>query len=234
PAFFAEIYPRLQELRARTGHPHWIIVDETHHMLPTDWDAAPLTISQGTYGVLQIMVEPSHSSPAMLSIANVVLAVGETPDEIIRQFCQATGQPAPNIDPVKLEKGEALLYLPQSHTPPVWFRSLLPTGRRRRHHRKYAEGEMPPENSFYFRGPEEKLNLRAQNLMVFMQLAEGVDDETWLHHLKRGDYSDWFRKVIHDDELAEETVQVEQQTLSALESRRHILNAIERRYTAPA
>ncbi len=234
PAFFAELYPRLQELRAKTGHPHWIIVDETHHMLPSNWQPAPLTISQETYGVMQIMVEPNHSSPAMLSIANVVLAIGKTPDEIIKQFCQATGQPTPPIDPVKLEKGEALLYLPQSQQTPVWFRSLPPTGPRRRHHRKYAEGEMPPENSFYFRGPEEKLNLRAQNLMAFMQLAEGVDDETWLHHLKRGDYSDWFRKVIRDKELAEETAQVEPQAFSARESRRHILNAIERRYTAPA
>lgn len=238
PAFFAELYPRLQELRAGTGHPHWIVVDETHHMLPSDWHPASLTISQETYGVMQIMVEPNHSSPAMLSIADVVIAIGQTPDEIIRQFCQATGRllpnPSPNIDPVNLEKGEALLYLPQSQKPPVWFRSLPPTGRRRRHHRKYAEGEMPPENSFYFRGPEEKLNLRAQNLMVFMQLAEGVDDETWLHHLKRGDYSDWFRQVIHDEELAEETAQIEQQNPPAQDSRRHVLNAIERRYTAPA
>lgn len=29
-----------------------------------------------------------------------------------------------------------------------------------------------PEQSFYFRGPESKLNLRAQNLRTFLQLAE--------------------------------------------------------------
>ena len=34
PAFFNRLLPRLQELRARTGHPHWIVVDETHHLLP--------------------------------------------------------------------------------------------------------------------------------------------------------------------------------------------------------
>ena len=34
PAFFHRLLPRLQELRARTGHPHWIVVDETHHLLP--------------------------------------------------------------------------------------------------------------------------------------------------------------------------------------------------------
>ena len=56
PAFFAELYPRLQELRAHAGHPHWIIVDETHHMMPSDWNAASLTLSQDTYGVMLIRV----------------------------------------------------------------------------------------------------------------------------------------------------------------------------------
>ena len=43
--------------------------------------------------------------------------------------------------------------------------------------------------SFYFRGPENALNLRAQNLMIFLQMAAGVDEATWLHHLHAGDYS---------------------------------------------
>ena len=43
--------------------------------------------------------------------------------------------------------------------------------------RKYAEGDLPPDRSFYFRGPEGKLNLRAQNLILFLQLADGVDDD---------------------------------------------------------
>ena len=55
---------------------------------------------------------------------------------------------------------------------------------------------------------QKKLNLRAQNLMVFIQLAEGVDDATWLHHLHQGDYAHWFRTVIKDTDLAEETVEI--------------------------
>ena len=37
PAFFDELLPRLLELRARTGRPHWIVVDEAHHLLPASW-----------------------------------------------------------------------------------------------------------------------------------------------------------------------------------------------------
>ena len=74
---------------------------------------------------------------------------------------------------------------------------------RRRHTRKYAEGELPPERSFFFRGADKKLNLRARNLIQFLQLAEGVDDDTWMHHLREGDYSEWMRDAIKDTELAE-------------------------------
>jgi hypothetical protein len=51
------------------------------------------------------------------------------------------------------------------------------------------------DKSFYFRGPAGNLNLRAQNLVLFNQMAEGVDDETWLYHLRRGDHSRWFREA---------------------------------------
>jgi hypothetical protein len=44
------------------------------------------------------------------------------------------------------------------------------------------------------------LNLRAQNLTLFLQLVDGIDDATWLHHLRRGDYSRWFRDVIRDED----------------------------------
>ena len=50
--------------------------------------------------------------------------------------------------------------------------------------RNYTQGELGKDRSFYFRGPQQKLNLRAHNLMVFVQIAEGLDDETWLYHLK--------------------------------------------------
>jgi hypothetical protein len=97
------------------------------------------------------------------------------------------------------------------------------------------EGELGKDKSFYFHGPEGKLNLRAQNLRVFIQLAEGVDDATWLHHLHQGDYAHWFRSIIQDTSLAEETSEIGQRhDVSARESRALVKTAIEKRYTAPA
>ncbi|HNK50534.1 MAG TPA: hypothetical protein PKX75_15920, partial [Nitrospira sp.] len=106
---------------------------------------------------------------------------------------------------------------------------------RRRHRRKYAEGELPPDRSFYFRGPAGKLNLRAQNLLLFMQLGEGVDEQTWQYHLNAHDYSTWISDMIKDETLSKVVHDIEARPeLSAEESRRLIRAAIEEQYTVPA
>jgi hypothetical protein len=40
-------------------------------------------------------------------------------------------------------------------------------------------------------------------------MAEGVDEETWLHHLRQRDFSKWFRSVVKDDALAAEAEQID-------------------------
>ena len=70
---------------------------------------------------------------------------------------------------------------------------------------------------------------------MFLQIADGVDDETWLHHLRRGDYARWFKTAIKDREL--EAAARKAEALGdkpAGEGRRLIRDAIEQRYTAPA
>jgi hypothetical protein len=69
----------------------------------------------------------------------------------------------------------------------------------------------------------------------FLQIAEGIDDRTWLHHSRAGDYSQWLRDKIKDDELADDVALTEEdETLTPRESRRRIKDAIECRYTSPA
>jgi hypothetical protein len=71
--------------------------------------------------------------------------------------------------------------------------------------------------------------------MLFVHIAEGVDDETWLFHLRRHDYSSWFREQVKDRDLAEEARNVEDSAdVDAVESRRRILGLVSERYTGPA
>jgi hypothetical protein len=130
---------------------------------------------------------------------------------------------------------EVLVWIRNSGQPPRAVKAERPRQAHKRHTRKYAEGDVGTERSFYFRGPDDTLNLRAQNLTLFLQTAQGVDDRTWEHHLRRGDYSAWFRHVIKDDALAREAAEIEaDESLDAQESRKRIGEAVTRRYTAPA
>jgi hypothetical protein len=105
---------------------------------------------------------------------------------------------------------------------------------RLRHLRKYAEGNLGPK-SFVFRGPEGKLRLRAQNLVSFCDIAAGVDDGTWSFHLRRGDYSRWFREVVKDDDLAREVAAIEKaDRIPSDESRRLVRDVVDRRYMLPS
>jgi hypothetical protein len=105
----------------------------------------------------------------------------------------------------------------------------------KRHRRKYAAGELGEDKSFYFRGPENKLSLRAQNLNMFIQLAKGVDDDTWLFHLRKQDYSQWLHEAIKDDALSRELRTIElDKNASAADSRARVIKVLEQHYTAPA
>jgi hydroxymethylpyrimidine pyrophosphatase-like HAD family hydrolase len=235
PPFFLALLPLLQEMRARTGRPHWLVVDEAHHLLPASWVPGQLALPQDLKRVLLITVHPDLISPGVLDTMDLLIAVGQTPQETIAQFCEAVpGPPCPT--PARIpEPGEVVLWSRRSPDPPLTIRIVPSRMERRRHTRKYAEGELPPDRSFYFQGPEGKLNLRAQNLILFLQLAEGVDDETWLFHLRRGDYSRWFRERIKDEALADETARIEKQTgLSPAKSRSLVREAVQRNYTLPA
>lgn len=234
PAFFKELLPALLKLRLQTGRPHWIVIDETHHMLPSDWTATSPTLFQELYGLMLITVHPDQVAPAILDSVDTVIAIGDSPDQTIRNFSKTIGQKPPKVPSVKLKPGEAIAWNRQRKAKPVRFRSIPPKTEHQRHVRKYAEGKLSDADAFYFRGPQGKLNLRAQNLMTFIQLTEGVDDETWMHHLRQGDYSDWFRKAIGDEELANEAEKIEKMPdVSPEKSRMLIKSMIEARYTAP-
>ena len=235
PQYFSSLLPRIQDVRARTARPHWLVVDEAHHLLPASWLPASAAVALALESTILVTVHPDHVSPAALNSVDVVIAVGKEPVDSFRSLAAALRTAAPATQNVELPPGEALVWFRKNGAPPIRMRTVPGQAERRRHLRQYAEGELSPAQSFYFRGADGKLNLRAQNLGVFLQMADGVDDSTWTHHLKNGDYSRWFRQFIKDEELAAEAAEVEQiNEISPRESRRLIREAVEKRYTAPA
>jgi hypothetical protein len=234
PVFFGTLLPRLQELRAATGRPHWIVVDEAHHLMPIDWEPTATTLPIELANLLLVTVHPDHVAPAALANVETVIVVGRDATKTVAAFARALDIEEWRLPDVIEDAPSGQAWLFSASGPPIRFAVVPPESERRRHRRKYAEGELGPDKSFYFRGPDGRLNLRAQNLVMFAQIADGVDDDTWVHHLQQQDYSRWLRESIKDVALAEEVSALEQRhDLSPVESRARVRAAIEERYTVP-
>jgi HAD superfamily hydrolase (TIGR01484 family) len=238
PARADALLARIQELRGQSGRPHWLIFDEAHHLLPAAWRPVPGAAPGDVEGFLGVTVHPDRLARSVLEQIDVLVAVGAEPLDVVTSFAKTSGLDVPDGVPTTLEADEALFWRTgrvSGKAQVAAFQPTEPRGERRRHRRKYAEGALTEDRSFWFRGPDDRLNLRAQNLELFVQIGDGVDDETWLHHQRQGDYSRWIRDIIKDEDLAAEVAAVEEdQSASPKEARERIRAAIEQRYAAPA
>lgn len=242
PPAFLSLLSKLLQLRSRTGRPHWIVMDEAHHLLPADWQPPEGMLPEEIRNLMFVTVHPELLSPTLLERIDTVVAVGPGARESLRVFAHRQGLAVPAIssqgteaESHELASGEVWLWMPREAGAPRRVRVDPCRTERLRHSRKYAEGELPPDRSFYFQGVEGRMNLRAQNLMLFLQIGEGVDDETWKFHLRRGDYERWFRESIKDETLAAAAARVASlPSVDAAASRKLIRQAVEESYTVPA
>ncbi len=232
PAFLAALLPQLMSLRAKVGRPHVVVVDEAHHMLPAEWDPGAANMPPELHGFLFITMRPELLPQRVLDTVDTLLVVGAEPMESVRTFRAARGLPPP-ADTPPIEIGQALMTTTAVDATVRRVAVIPGVGSRRRHIRKYAEGKLGEESVFYYRGPEGRLNLRVHNLVLFIAMGEGVDEGTWEHHRRAGDYSDWMRRCVKDSDLADEVKGVEESDLTFEAARKRVHEAIERRYTAP-
>jgi energy-coupling factor transporter ATP-binding protein EcfA2 len=233
PLFFAQLLPNLQAMRTRTGRPHWIVLDEAHHMIPAEWSHLDKLLPHRLGETVLVTVHPDHLAPMILSLVDVVIAVGRSPRDTLKQVGDAIGKPLEWPEGLSHQRGKVVVWFPRRGGPPFAMDAAPGRAERLRHRRKYAEGDMR-YHSFYFRGPRCRQNLKAQNLIVFSQIADGIDEETWLFHLRRGDYSRWFREAVKDKYLADQVERIEQRPdLHPAETRKLIRSLIDARYTLP-
>ena len=232
PEFFNSLLAALLELRKSFGHPHWFIFDEAHHLIPKAATKSFFNIPRDLNNFMLVTTEPELINPAIVSHTDLAIAIGKEPENIINQYARLKKNSMPDIPIKELNKGEAWIWEIDKGDP-IPVRIEKPAQLMQRHKKKYATGDMQ-DNSFYFKGPGNKLNLKANNLMLFIQMAEGVDDDTWIYHLGKKEYSDWFRNAVHDDELADATEKIEEQETDPARSKERVLNLIKEKYTAPA
>ena len=149
PAFFADFLATFTALRLRSGRPHWLVVDEAHHVLPREHGGMVQALPREFSGTIFITVHPDALSVPALKSIGLVLAVGREASDVLSSFWLAAAMKvdagASACDERRMliwEKGKALRCL----------EPVIPSQVHKRHVRKYAQGELGPDKSFYFRG----------------------------------------------------------------------------------
>ncbi len=235
PEMLASLLPAILDIRAKYGRPHWILIDEAHHVLPRGRDAGDGVNLDSLAPTIFITVHPDTMSTGALRRLGVVLIIGRESIGLIRTLSEALGRACPALPERGPEVGEAIYWACRTDEPPVLVKIELPKGAVKRHTRKYAEGTLGEDRSFFFRGSSGSMNIRAQNLIMFLQIGEGVDAETYLHHLRDGDFETWLRSAVKDEDLADEVANIAaNRDLPIDEIRKLVRSAVEQRYTAPA
>src|SRR5205823_381329 len=108
PELFAQLAPALADLRARTGRPHWLVIDEAHHLLPVSFAAAS-EMPVRTHGTLYVTVHPGSVAARALATIDTLIALGERPDQKLHELCDAVGHAAPELAPIeRLPMGDVL------------------------------------------------------------------------------------------------------------------------------
>jgi hypothetical protein len=127
PVFFEGLVPRLREMRVRTGRPHWVILDEGHHLMPVMQRAIEDGPVRGLTGAILIAMQPDELPPSVLCSLDTIIATGDKQKEAVRKFSAACNQPCPPFPESTAEQGEALLWSRKEGGSPMFFR-LRPAG----------------------------------------------------------------------------------------------------------
>ena len=235
PDVLAGLFPAVLDIRAKYGRPHWILIDEAHHMLPRGRDAGGGLDLDSQMPTIFITVHPDTLATGALRSLGTVLLIGRDSLDLIKVLSRTLDRPCPALPERAPDVGEAIWWDCRGDAPPRLVTVEKPKGDVKRHTRKYADGTLGEDRSFFFRGPAAALNVRAQNLNMFLQVGDGVDADSYLFHLRNGDFERWMRTSVKDGGLADEVAAIAaDERLPVGEIRALVRSAVETRYTAPA
>ena len=229
---FQTLYAEVIRLQKSSGRPHRLIIDEAHHVWSGQGD---LPFPDGVESVMLITVDPASLSRATIDHIGLVLAFGEGAVPCLESVAGTLNRPIDTSHLRTPDAGCAIGWDLNRETLPFILTCASPDTAHRRHRRKYAVGDMGPERSFYFRGPDPGLNIAARNVLSFLEIADTIDDNVWFHHLGRGDYSAWIEGAVGAPDVAAEIADIEtDDSLNPSEARASIRKVIERSFAPPA
>jgi hydroxymethylpyrimidine pyrophosphatase-like HAD family hydrolase len=110
-AFIQELLARIQQLRARVGHPHWIVVNEAHDVFSQAWQPIPLDIPQQLEGMMCITADPGAVARSIIARVDIFLAIGLSAATTLKEVAELLQDRLPEIGAMRTEAGEAIIWL---------------------------------------------------------------------------------------------------------------------------
>lgn len=238
--FVASLLAVLDDVRRRTGLPHWVIVDEAHRAYGTGSGARPWSSAPGH---CLITWDPSSLHPDARSAIDVVLALPSRPDATgpgsepgdETATLLAAWPRRDDVDPVavfrELHPGQALLVGPDGRVESFALATRRTT--HVRHWHKYALAELPADKRFRFRDHDGVTGQVAANTFEFHHILGLCDASVVDHHLRQHDFSRWARDSLQDAVLAATVAAIERDHgVDVGPTRERLVRAIEDRYRA--
>lgn len=99
PAFFESLLGLLRPLRARAARPHWLVVDEAHHVLPASLSPTLVPEITEVPGVLFITVSPDGMARKVLESIDCMVALGDEAGALPGRLAAILGERPPPAAP---------------------------------------------------------------------------------------------------------------------------------------
>jgi hypothetical protein len=222
----------LELLRAETGLPHWVILDEAQ--LPLARDAATFFEPAAT-GYCLVTYRPEELRPEALLAVDIVVAVPGNHDARTADLLAAAGaMPRAAADALlrAADRGQAVLVDRASPGTGIVFSIGHRETAHMRHWHKYSAGQLAADRRFYFRSDwHTATGATAGSLGDFEHELAICDDQVIAHHCRQRDFSRWVHDVLGDPPLAAAIARVENTApAGAAKARAALLAAIRERY----
>jgi hypothetical protein len=229
-------HSELEAMRAASGLPHWLIIDEAQRPLARD---TRTLFEPGMAGYCLVTYRPEDLRPEALVSIDILIAAPGAPADSTADLVAAAGKMTyARASELMRQAGPGQAILVDRDHPGTG--TVFSIGEREtshmQHWHKYSVGQLPYDRRFYFRRDwDTRTGGVAGNVGELERELRMCDDSVIVHHCRHGDFSRWVAEVLGDPPLAAAMAAVEDAiragTSEVAAARTMLTDAISARYT---